>query len=105
MPKPTFRTALIVEARYFTLAACDAVNVTCPTPTIIIIPLESIVAMLDASVEYVIAPVLALDGAVVIENEASPYILLLSTTKLDVENVLVPKLTVRTDVIDTGPPY
>jgi hypothetical protein len=98
------RTLLcFVEAKNFTVAACVAVNVAWPVPIIEIIPLlESIVATLEASDVYVIAPVLKLAGAVVIENDASPIFLSLATVKFDVENVLVPKTTVRMELIDAS---
>ena len=54
-------------------AACDAVNVTSPTPTIFIqSPEASIVATAVLLLVYVMAPLLLVLGRLIIENDASP---------------------------------
>lgn len=75
-------------------SACDAAKLTIPKPTSVIMPLLFIVAI-DSSLDvYVIAPLLELVGAVPTENDASPYVLLAATEKVEAENPDAPLLTV-----------
>ena len=67
---------------------------TVPPPTNVIkFPEASIVATAVLLLVYVIAPLLSLVGRVKLLNDASPYILGVSTEKVD--NVGVPRETVR----------
>ena len=69
-------------------------NVTVPAPTSVITPVdEFIVATFDASVVYVIAPELILDGVVVILKDESPTpkVLLDTTMKSELAKPLRPR--------------
>ena len=85
-----------VSAVYNADSACDAVKLTIPKPTSVITPLLSIVAIDVSLEEYVIAPILELVGAGPTENDASPYVLLVATAKVEAENPDAPLLTVIT---------
>ena len=76
------------------MAACVAVKLTYPDATSVMTPLVSMVATLVLLDEYVIAPSLALVGAVNIENGAEPYVLFALT--LNVERLGVALFTVIT---------
>ena len=74
-----------------------------PTDTKVIMPLlEVIIATPEASFEYVIAPLLSLVGAVVL-NGASPNVFDPATENDDRD--VVPRKTVSTDVILVGTLY
>ena len=67
----------LADVNWFGTAACDALKLTSPTPTIFIqSPEVSIVATAGLLLVYVIAPLLLLMGRVKIANDASPYTLL-----------------------------
>ena len=93
----TFETVSVllvtgVGALYCADSAWDAVNVAVPAATKVIMPLlGSIVATPEASLEYVIAPLMSLVGAVML-NGASPNVFV-SATENDVRDV-VPNATV-----------
>ena len=72
------------------VAACVAVNVTVPAPTIVIAfpnPSSVIVATSGLLLIYVIAPLLLLVGAVVIANAVSATVFVEGTTNVDDANV------------------
>ena len=97
--RATVRILLVfVSAAYKADSSCDAVNVTVPCPTSVIIPLLSIVATVSSFDEYVIAPVLEPIGTVVIANDASPYVLFVATANVDAENPDTPLFTVMPTV-------
>ena len=76
------------------MAACVAVKLINPCATSVINPLLSIVATDVSLDEYVIAPALALVGAVNAEKGAEPYVLFADT--LNVERTGAPLITVMT---------
>jgi hypothetical protein len=77
VPNATVSVLLVtgVGAAYWLVAACDAANVAVPAATKVIMPLLGlIVATPVALLEYVIAPLLSLVGAVSMLNGTAPNI-------------------------------
>ena len=77
VPRETVSVLLVtgVGAAYWLVAACDAVNVAVPAATKVIMPLLAlIVATPVALLEYVIAPLLSLVGAVSMLNGTDPNV-------------------------------
>jgi hypothetical protein len=81
---------VLVDPPNSAVAACVAVNVTVPAPTIVIafpVPFDVIVATDGLLLIYVIAPLLLLVGAVVIANAVSATVFVEGTTNVDDANV------------------
>jgi hypothetical protein len=103
VPFETVRSVLVrlADVNWFGTAACDALKLTSPTPTIFIqFPDVSIVATAGLLLVYVIAPLLLLVGRVKIANDASPYTLLVfATVNVADERVDVPRETVSVSLV------
>jgi len=103
VPFETVRSVLVrlADVNWFGTAACDALKLTSPTPTIFIqFPEASIVATAGLLLVYVIAPLLLLVGRVRIANDGSPYTLLvLETVNVADESVGVPRETVSVSLV------
>jgi type IV secretory pathway VirB3-like protein len=75
VPRETVRVLLIrvLLENWLGTAACNALKITSPSPTIFIqFPEASIVATAGVLLVYVIAPLLLVVGRVIIANDASP---------------------------------
>ena len=92
----------LADVNWFGTAACDALKLTSPTPTIFIqFPDASIVATAGLLLVYAITPLLLLVGRVKIANDGSPYTLLtFVTVNVADESVGVPRETVSVLVRD-----
>jgi hypothetical protein len=77
---------VLVDPPNSAVAACVAVNVTVPAPTMVIafpVPFDVIVATVGLLLIYVIAPLLLLVGAVVIANAVSATVFVEGTANVE----------------------
>jgi hypothetical protein len=99
VPRETVSVSLVraLAINWFGTAACDALKLTSPAPTIFIqFPEMSIVATAGLLLVYVIAPLLLLVGRVRIANDGSPYALLTFVmVNVDAKRFGIPIETVR----------
>jgi uncharacterized membrane protein len=97
VPRATVKVLLVlVEALYWFVCACVALNDTSPAPTrVTVVPDASTVATEVLLLLYVIAPLLLLVGLEENEKEASPNVLFEATANDAAESVDVPRATVK----------
>lgn len=95
----------LAVVNWFGTAACKALKLTSPAPTIFIqSPEVSIVATAGLLLVYVMAPLLLLIGRAKIANDASPYALLVfATVNVADESVGVPRETVSWLLVTVAP--